>query len=279
MEKYKVTAPFDLNVRSSPNKETDDNIIGILKKNDFVDVIQHSEDEYWYYIQKDDLKGWSSHKYLRKIFDRYKVLAYGLNVREEPGLTSTIIGTLNKNDVVEITNISEDNYWYYIKKGTLEGWSSHKFLRRVREAAPQEEFPWMAIALDEIGVKAIPGSMHNQRILQYLQSTNLGRPDNEKDETAWCSAFVNWCVEQSGFEGTDSASARSWEHWGQRAREPKRGCVVVFWRQDPYCGLGHVGFFMDDAGGTIRVLGGNQSNAVNVKFYSKDRLLSYRVPA
>jgi hypothetical protein len=40
------------------------------------------------------------------------------------------------------------------------------------------------------------------------------------DETAWCSSFVNWVMEQArpGHKGTDSARALSWKTTGPRAK-------------------------------------------------------------
>jgi uncharacterized protein (TIGR02594 family) len=133
----------------------------------------------------------------------------------------------------------------------------------------------MPIALAEKGVKEFPGDGDNPRIVQYLQSTTLEAPYNSNDETAWCSAFVNWCVERSGYEGTDSAWARSWLEWGKKTAQPKRGCIVVFERGLKY---GHVGFYVRKTQSNIYVLGGNQDDAVNEKGYPTSKLLGYRIP-
>ncbi|HOZ21236.1 MAG TPA: TIGR02594 family protein, partial [bacterium] len=117
----------------------------------------------------------------------------------------------------------------------------------------------------------------NPRIVEYLQSTMLESPWNANDETPWCSAFVNWCVERAGYEGTDSAWARSWFYWGTIIESPERGCIAVFKRNnDPYCG--HVGFFIEENQNGISVLGGNQSNSVKTSWYSRDDLLGFRIP-
>ncbi|MGN1412531.1 MAG: SH3 domain-containing protein [Oscillospiraceae bacterium] len=48
------------NVRSSPNKDSDDNILLILYQNDMFDII--SFDGYWYKIYYDGTVGYISHK-------------------------------------------------------------------------------------------------------------------------------------------------------------------------------------------------------------------------
>ena len=71
---------------------------------------------------------------------------------------------------------------------------------------------WYKIAQKEYisGVKAIANASHNKRILEYLKTTtNLPEEDRNKDETAWCSAFVNWVMKKSNCVGTNSARARS----------------------------------------------------------------------
>ncbi len=64
------------------------------------------------------------------------------------------------------------------------------------------------------GVEELPGAAHNPRILEYHRTTTLGHGAASKDETPWCSSFVNFCMVMSGFRGTNSASARSWLKWG-----------------------------------------------------------------
>jgi len=206
----------------------------------------------------------------------YQVTANSLNVREEPKLTANVIGYLYLDEIVQGISISGDGYWYKIRTALgLEGWSSHKFLVvQQGEEIEDEEFPWMPIALQEMGVKEYAGAADNPRIIEYLSSTTLGPADRSNDETPWCSAFVNWCVVKAGYEGTDSAWARSWLTWGKELETPRRGCVTIFSRNVG----GHVAFFIGEGSSGIDVLGGNQSDAVKISTYAHSRLLGYRVP-
>jgi uncharacterized protein (TIGR02594 family) len=127
-----------------------------------------------------------------------------------------------------------------------------------------------------LGEKEIAGPASNPRIVEYLHSTNLGAPLDNTDETKWCSAFVNWCVEKAGHAGTDSASALSWASWGTEATAPVPGDIVVFnWGR----GSGHVGFFVSATSTIVKVLGGNQGDAVNIKDWSKGKVYRIRKPA
>jgi uncharacterized protein (TIGR02594 family) len=108
----------------------------------------------------------------------------------------------------------------------------------------------------------------NPLIVRLFLSTKT-RPQG--DETAWCAAFVNWCLNRAGLKGTASASSQSFvkESWGNvvwrhDSRSPplmaQRGDIAVFrLRYDP--GHGHVGFFngiSHSQPNSIEVLGGNQ---------------------
>lgn len=148
---------------------------------------------------------------------------------------------------------------------------------------------WMMIAESELGVKEVSGKEHHPRILQYHNSTTLRRIAAGKDETPWCSSFVNWCLEGAGYVGTDSARARSWLWWGAELVEPRLGCVTIIKRRargaDAATGgrLGyHVGFYADPkiSGGYTRLLGGNQRDQVKYSSYPEDKyeIKGYRWP-
>lgn len=134
---------------------------------------------------------------------------------------------------------------------------------------------WLQEARRHIGVRELPGDEHNDLILRWLATTTLGRWARERDETPWCSAFVNAMVKSAGLEGTDSAMARSWLGWGVDC-PPRAGAIVVLRRGAPPSG--HVGFVerVDEMDAVVHVLGGNQGNQVCVRPYPLSRVLSYR---
>lgn len=137
--------------------------------------------------------------------------------------------------------------------------------------------PWVEIALRERGTRELPGERSNPRIIEYFSYTRLGGT-TITDSTAWCSAFVNFCVEKAGDRPTHRANARSWEDWGEKLREPRVGAIAVLWRGTPESHAGHVGFLIQELPNTVVLLGGNQDNMVGYKEYGKGRVLSYRWP-
>jgi uncharacterized protein (TIGR02594 family) len=122
------------------------------------------------------------------------------------------------------------------------------------------------------GVAEVPGPGSNPRVLEYLHTVGLGRDD----ETAWCSAFTNWCHEQAGITGTGKGNARSWLSWGGKPDSPCLGDVVVLWRGSRDGWQGHVGFWVGGSGGAVLILGGNQGDRVSIAAYSPERVLGYR---
>lgn len=126
-------------------------------------------------------------------------------------------------------------------------------------------------------VSELPGSGSNHARITLYHSTTQGGA--APDEVAWCSSFVNYCVEKSGRVGTDSKAARSWLSWG--AEVPKadwrEGDIVVFWRVAPTSWEGHVGFLVDATGPRPEILGGNQNNRLCIATpYPYSQILSVR---
>lgn len=132
------------------------------------------------------------------------------------------------------------------------------------------------VAKKELDITEVAGNISNPQIIKFLQSTTLSNTLNSSDETPWCSAFVNWCVEQAGVEGTNRADAVSWLTWGIKADKPVRGTIVIFqWSNGGH----HVGFVSAfDQPGKVSVLGGNQSNEVKISQYDEKFVIGYRNP-
>lgn len=128
-------------------------------------------------------------------------------------------------------------------------------------------------ALTQYGLKEIPGAQNNPEIMKYFHA--IGQDWVQGDETAWCSAFINWCAKQAGFEYTGRLNARSWLNISQRVNSHTRADIVVLWRENPTSWKGHVGIPVNEDEDSIWVLGGNQSNMVRVSPYPKARLLAY----
>ena len=129
------------------------------------------------------------------------------------------------------------------------------------------------IGLNQYGVEEIKGG-ENPEILKYFHS--IGHEWVREDETAWCSAYINWCFYMSGKDYTGELTARSWLSIGREIKAPVMGDVAILWRDSRDSWKGHVGFFVTQDSTHVWLLGGNQDNQVNIKAYPKSRVLGYR---
>ncbi len=131
------------------------------------------------------------------------------------------------------------------------------------------------IANKELGVKEVPGSGNNPKIVEYHQACTLKATS---DSVAWCSAFMNWCIEKAGGIGTKNAMARSWLLYGEKVASPEVGDIVIFKRGNDGIS-GHVAFVYEKPSKLspyIKVIGGNQGDAVSIANYLRANVLGYR---
>lgn len=134
-----------------------------------------------------------------------------------------------------------------------------------------------------VGVKEVAGTASNPHILAMLR---LDQDWPKDDDVPWCSAFMNYIAWLLRLPRSKSLRARSWLLVGQpihleqaetgfdvailkRGRGNQPGPTVI---EAP----GHVGLFAAREGNNILILGGNQSDAVNLKPFSANRLLGIR---
>lgn len=137
-----------------------------------------------------------------------------------------------------------------------------------------QEPVWLIEARKHLGLKEVKGANHHPEILQMWK--DIKRGGIKDDETPWCAAFVGAMLERVGIRSTRFESAKSYLTWGNQLVEPVVGCIVVFSRD----GGGHVGFVVgQDRQGNLLVLGGNQSDGVNIRAFPRSRAKGYRYPA
>jgi uncharacterized protein (TIGR02594 family) len=141
---------------------------------------------------------------------------------------------------------------------------------------PAGSLPWMTEAMIPFGWHEV---RDNARLRAWLRSD--GRTLGDPAQLPWCGDYVETAIRKAlpseplpGALGHNPYWARNWSLFG-RATEPTFGCVLVFERGSG----GHVGFAVGHDAEAFHVLGGNQSNAVNVTRIAKPRLLAARWPA
>lgn len=138
---------------------------------------------------------------------------------------------------------------------------------------------WYREAQKDIGVREVPGSRNSPTIMGWarrLGSKVLGIAYNA-DSVPWCGVAMAHWIEQRGFAPPPIAiRAMAWATWGRDLglKDLYLGSVVVFKRP----GGGHVGMCSGFTDTHIRVLGGNQSDAVNHMWLERSRLVAQRWP-
>jgi uncharacterized protein (TIGR02594 family) len=244
-------------------------------------------------VRKDRLSdGWCAAKYLIERdmltvpaedlvrLGKHRVATYSLHVREGPRQEMRSLGTIEFNQVVEAVEISADGLWKRCLTARGQaGWCMSVHLASLGSLdQPQdvEEFPWLAVAMKELGTSEVPGKGSNPKILDYLASTDLFKYPYLPDETDWCAAFLNWCIKKTGTESANSALAFPWSKWGKSVQTPRRGCIAIFqWDNGGH----HVSFYLGGIGNYVAALGGNQEDAVWISIYHRRHVLGYRVPS
>lgn len=137
---------------------------------------------------------------------------------------------------------------------------------------------WIREAVRLIGTTESPGSANNPIIMSWAKDLDQAYPD---DATSWCGLFIAHCMRigaPNDPQNFNRLSAQGWLNYGNKLPQPHLGSIVVFWRESPKSWKGHVGFLVGEDKYTWHILGGNQSNSVNVIRISKERTLGFRWP-
>ncbi len=140
-----------------------------------------------------------------------------------------------------------------------------------------DDMPWYEEALRLVGVREIVGPGSTQAILDMAETIDIDYAD---DDIPWCGLFVGHCVGATLPDENlpnNPLGARTWNRFGTECT-PQLGSVLVFWRGSRDGWRGHVGFYHREDSTAYHVLGGNQSNSVNIARLDKGRFLGARWP-
>ncbi|WP_172328399.1 hypothetical protein [Mangrovicoccus sp. HB161399] len=143
-------------------------------------------------------------------------------------------------------------------------------------ASPQEDMSlrWLCTGAKVLGLHE---GRDNSRLREFLSSDGrtLGDPEN----LPWEGDFVETVVALNDPEADIPQNpylSRNWLQFGEPTKSPRPGDILVFWRGSVNGTAGHVGFYAGEDETNYHVLGGNQSNAVDISRVAKDRLLGAR---
>jgi len=160
--------------------------------------------------------------------------------------------------------------------------------RLPRAYADLARYPGPAVLREGLalyGVHEYPGGADNPEILRWRDALRDEQRGLEwldtvftGDHVPWCGLYMAICALRAGHRPVhpDFLAARSWVRFGapRAVNEAGVGDVLVFWRGDPGGRSGHVGFYVGEDRTHFHVLGGNQSDSVNIQRIPRTRLLS-----
>jgi uncharacterized protein (TIGR02594 family) len=126
-----------------------------------------------------------------------------------------------------------------------------------------------------IGTKEIIGKFHSKTIMDWAKELGIEKIYTS-DEIAWCGLFICYCAFKAGLEinmkASESLWALNWNKFGTRQKVAMLGDILTFSRN----GGGHVGIYVGEDETCFHVIGGNQSNMVNITRIEKTRLSQIR---
>lgn len=127
-----------------------------------------------------------------------------------------------------------------------------------------------------MGTRETPGQASNPKIIAWARV--IGKDVQQSytmDSIPWCGLFVAYCMVQAGIRPVAAPLwALNWSKFGERLKVPAFGCIISM-RRD---GGGHVGFLVSQDKDNWHVLGGNQSDMVNVTKVPKSREVYFNFP-
>lgn len=138
----------------------------------------------------------------------------------------------------------------------------------------------LARARQELGVHETPGPVSNDRIIAYRRMGGLSGIKGDDGLVPWCAIFVNAMLHEVKLQGSGSAMARSFAHWGRDCPIGTPGAVTVISSPSRGASAGHVFFATGRLTPThIEGVGGNQSDAVTLAWWPRSRIVASRWPA
>ena len=134
-----------------------------------------------------------------------------------------------------------------------------------------------------IGQREVPGPGVNAWIKDLWLRLPGGRwfwgeYGQDDSKLPWCGAFMARVCQDAGLPFPKRySSALAWAEWGVPLVVPAQGCVAVLTRD----GGGHVAIVtgISPDGRSVRLLGGNQGDAVSEAWFATIRVRHWRAPA
>jgi uncharacterized protein (TIGR02594 family) len=127
--------------------------------------------------------------------------------------------------------------------------------------------------LNIFGTVEAPGAKDNPVIMAWAKET--GQKGYVHDSVPWCGLAMAVAAKRAGWPynpGGNALWALNWATWGDHAEIPMLGDVLVFGRT----GGGHVTQYVGEDATCFHILGGNQTDQVNIVRKPKADLIQAR---
>lgn len=140
-------------------------------------------------------------------------------------------------------------------------------------SAPAELMPpWMAEMHRRMGLHEV---RDKARLIDFLK---IGKFLGDPSALPWCGDAVESCIAKTLPAEPLPANpfwAQGWATFGINAQSPLVGSIgVIRWSAKS----GHVGFVAGVEGSKVVLLGGNQSNTINLASFPRDKFIAFRWP-
>lgn len=133
--------------------------------------------------------------------------------------------------------------------------------------------PWMAEMHRKMGLHE---NWDNAVLSAWLR---IGRYLGNPSDLPWCGDAVESCIAKTLPRETLPSNpffAQAWKGFGIDATGPIVGSIgVIRWNASS----GHVGFVAGVDGDRVNLLGGNQSNAINISSFPRSKFIAFRWPS
>ncbi len=117
------------------------------------------------------------------------------------------------------------------------------------------------------GTLEVAGDKNSPTIMDWAKSNKLHTYN--ADSVPWCGLFMAEVARIAGYPVVEGPLwALNWNKFGEDGGQPSLGDVLTFVRP----GGGHVALYIAEDEGAYHVLGGNQSDQVNITRIEKTRL-------
>jgi uncharacterized protein (TIGR02594 family) len=134
---------------------------------------------------------------------------------------------------------------------------------------------WLVEGLKMVGTHEVPGRGNNPAIIRMAR--RAGFKGYTSDSVPWCSLAANYFLAAAGLPGTGSLLALSFESSRNLVKLP--GVAVGAFMPMKRIGGGHIAVVVGrDRAGRVVCLGGNQSDAINLRSFPLSRARSFRWP-